>query len=154
MRTTSTQGALSSGEARAAILWSQEQLRGLATETMQCADGATSDRDVEPLRAHARDLCVAFEEHMDFEERILPAALRDVIGWGAALRAQIESGHAQRRATLASAMSAMAPEAVPTADLIENVRAFVDSVLVDLEHEERYLLTADFDALAIDSEGG
>lgn len=38
--------------------------------------------------------------------------------------------------------------------LRERVRAFADALLVDLESEERYLLTADVDALSADSRGG
>jgi hypothetical protein len=155
MRTTTHESLLSSGEARAAILSSHEELRGMVTETMHFADGATrSGRDFEPLRIHVRNLCAAFEEHMDFEERILPAALRDVIGWGSALRAQIERGHEQRRLRLASAMLALEPEVAPSSDLVEHIRALVDSVLADLTNEELCLLTADLDALAVDTQGG
>ncbi|HEX3903686.1 MAG TPA: hypothetical protein VH853_12610 [Polyangia bacterium] len=154
MRRT-TQELFSSSDARAAILSSNEELRGLAAETIHVADGATrSDRDFEPLRAHAKDLCVAVAAHMDFEERILATALSDVIGWGSALRAQIEEDHERQRATVALALSALEPDSVSIGRLIERVRAFADSLLVDLESEERYLLTADLDALSIDSHGG
>jgi hypothetical protein len=154
MRTTTLE-PVSSGEARAAILSRHEALRGLVTETIHCADGATtSDRDFEPLRAHARDLFEAFEAHMDFEEEMLATALGDVIGWASVLRTQIEEGHERLRATLAVAISALEPETLSHVHLVERVRAVAHSILLDLKSEERCLLTADLDALAVDSHGG
>jgi len=101
MRLT-TREHLSSSDARAAILSCHEELRGLLSETIHCADDATrSERGFEPLRVHARELFQAFEAHMDFEERILATALSDVIGWGSVLRSQVVEGHERQRATLA-----------------------------------------------------
>jgi hypothetical protein len=146
---------ISSDDARAAILSSNEELRGLAEETIHVAEQATSStRGFEPLRAQAKDLCAAVAEHMDFEEQMLATALGDVIGWGAALRAQIEEDHHRQRVTVALAMAALEPDGLSTGRLIERIRAFADALLVDLESEERYLLTADIDALSIDSQGG
>jgi hypothetical protein len=146
---------ISSGDARAAILSSNEELRELAAETIHVADVITrSAHGFEPLRAQAKDLCAAVAEHMDFEEQILATALGDVIGWGSALRAQIEEDHERQRATVALAMAALEPDSLSTDRLIERIRAFADALLVDLESEERYLLTADVDALSIDSQGG
>jgi hypothetical protein len=154
MRTT-TQKPLSSSDARAAILSCHDELRGLVTETIHFADDATtSDRDFEPLRAHARELYEAFAEHMDFEERILPTALRDVIGWGFVLEAQVVEVHEKQRAILASAMSALEPGGLSPARLVESVRTFADTILVDLKTEESCLLCADLDALTTDSRGG
>ena len=154
MRTT-TQNPLSSSDARAAILSCHDELRGLVSETIDFADGATtSDRDVEPLRAHVRELYQALEEHMDFEERILPTALRDVIGWGAVLEANVVEGHEKQRAVLASAMSALEPGDLSPVSLVQSVRTLADSILDDLKQEESWLLSADLDALAIDSRGG
>jgi hypothetical protein len=153
---TATEEPLSSSDARDAILSRHDELRGLVTETIHYADDATlSDRNFEPLRAHARELYEAFQTHMEFEEEILPAALRDVIGWGAVVRAEIEEGHERQRAILASAMSALEPaEDVSPTRLVESVRAVADTLLDDLKTEERYLLNADIDAIASDSQGG
>lgn len=155
MRTTIKE-PLSSSDARAAILSCHDELRGLVTETIHFADGATqADRDVEPLRAHVRELYEAFEEHMDFEERILPTALRDVIGWGAVLEAQLVEGHEKQRAVLASAMSALEPAGgLSPARLVQTVRTLADTILVDLKTEESCLLSADLDAMTLDSRGG
>jgi hypothetical protein len=154
MRTT-TREPLSSSDARYAIISCHDELRGLVSETIRYADVARkSDCDFEPLRAHARELYRAFQSHMDFEERILGAALRDVIGCGAVLHAQIEEGHERQRATLASAMSALEPEALSSTSLVESVRTVADTLLHDLSDEEKCLLNADLDAIAIDSRGG
>lgn len=155
MRTTTSQKVLSSSEARAAILSRHEELRGLVDETIHDVDGVThAERSCEPLRARARELYRAFETHMAFEEPLLEAALRDVIGWGSVLQAQLEQGHERQRATLASAISALEPEDLSRAHLVESVRAFADTLLLDLKSEERCLLHADLDAIATDSQGG
>jgi hypothetical protein len=153
MRTT-IEEPLSSSDARAAILSRHEELRVLVLETMLFAEHATqAERNVEPLRTHARVLYEAFREHMDFEDEILATALGDVVGLGSVLRAQLEQGHEKQRATLVSALSALEPEG-PGDELVESVRSFVDAILLDLRSEERCLLTADLDALAADSHGG
>ena len=154
MRLT-TREPLSSSDARDAILSCHDELRGLVTETIHCAEGATaSGRDFEPLRVHAREMYQAFEAHMDFEERILATALRDVIGWGALLQSQVVEGHEKQRATLASAKSALETGQLPPARVVESVRAVADELLLDLRSEERCLLTADLDAMANDTRGG
>jgi hypothetical protein len=155
MRTT-TGEQLSSSDARDAILSCHDELRGLANETIHIAEHATkSDRDFEPLCAHARELYQAFEEYIDFEEGILETALSDVIGCGPVLHAQIDADHRRQRATLASAVSALRPETVPRARVIESVRAVADALLIDLRSEETCLLSAEIDAIAIeDFEGG
>jgi hypothetical protein len=152
---TATVEPLSSSDARDAILSRHDELRGLVTETIHHVDDATwSERDVEPLRAHARELYEAFQTHMDFEERLLAIALRDIIGWGAVVLREMEEGHERQRATLASAMSALEPERLSGPRLVESVRAVADTLLLDLKTEERYLLNADLDAIATDSQGG
>lgn len=152
---TKTHDPESSGDARAAILSYHDELRGLLTETIHRAEGAADvAADPEPLRAQARQLYEAFEEHIGFEARILPAALRDVIGWGDVLQAELVEGHARQRAVLASARSALEPEGLSPVRLAESVRTFAEHMIEDLRAEERSLLTADLDALTTDGHGG
>jgi len=156
---TLTREPMSSSDARAAILSSNEELRGLVQETIHVAQETTestteSEVDFEPLRLHAKDLFAAFTEHMEFEERILPTALCDVIGWGPELRAQMEEDHERCRASLAATMLALEPDSLSAGRMIERIRELADALLVDLNSEERYLLTADLDALTNDSGGG
>ena len=146
---------MSSSDARAAILSSNEELRGLVQETIQVAEETTEwEVDFEPLRMHAKDLFAAFTEHMEFEERILPTALCDVIGWGPELRAQMEEDHERCRASLAATMLALEPDSLSAGRMIATIREVADALLLDLDTEERYLLTADLDALTNDSQGG
>ena len=91
---------------------------------------------------------------MAFEEAVLPAALRDVIGWGAVIQQQMEEDHVRQRETLALAISAIGPTGLSGAELVENVRSFAITLLVDMESEERGLLNADLDAMAGDAKGG
>jgi len=152
---TMTREPMSSSDARAAIRSSNEELRGLVQETIHVAEETTeSEVDFEPLRLHAKDLFAAFTEHMEFEERILPTALCDVIGWGPELRAQMEEDHERCRASLAATMLALEPDSLSAGRMIERIRELADALLVDLDSEERYLLTADLDALTNDSGGG
>jgi hypothetical protein len=150
---------MSSSDARAAILSSNEELRGLVEETIQVAQETTESTielevNFEPLRMHAKDLFAAFTEHIEFEERILPTALCDVIGWGPELRAQMEEDHERCRASLAATMLALEPDSLSADRMLARIREVADALLVDLDTEERYLLTADLDALTNDSQGG
>jgi hypothetical protein len=152
---TAARTQLSSSDARDAILSRHDDLRGLVLETMHQADDATETvQDLESLRAHAKELYEAFQTHVDFEERILATALRDVIGLGAIMQAEMKEGHERQRAILASAMSALEPAGLSAERLVESVRAVADALLLDLSTEDQYLLHADLDAIATDSEGG
>jgi hypothetical protein len=128
----------------------------VAQETTQGSTEETTELEVdfEPLRMHAKDLFAAFTEHMEFEERILPTALCDVIGWGPEMRVRMEQDHERCRASLAATMLALEPDTLSAGRMIERIRELADALLVDLDSEERYLLTADLDALTNDSQGG
>ncbi len=66
----------------------------------------------------------------------------------------MEEDHRRQRETLASAISAIGPAGLSGAELVENVRSFAITLLVDMESEESGLLNADLDALAGDAKGG
>jgi hypothetical protein len=149
---TATVESISSSDARAAILSCHDELRGLVSETIQFVGDPM--QGLELMRAHARDLCRALAAHIEFEERIVSMALADVIGWGGVLLAQLEAEHARQRVNLASTLTAVETNELPKRQLVESVRALADSVLTDLESEERVLLTADLDEMADDSPGG
>ena len=155
MNTMTTGDGISSSEARAAIMSCHDELRGLVSETIHAADKATvSENEFEPLRSHALLLFQAFEEHMDFEEELLPAALRDVIGRGSMLVKEVVDVHEKRRSTLALAMSALEPGLLSRKHVVASVRALADTLLRDLKPEERCLHTADLDAIVSDGHGG
>jgi hypothetical protein len=146
---------MSSAEARDEIFLQHDMLRGLLAEVVTVADlVAASGRDFEILRQRAKALYEALAAHMTFEEQVLPAALRDVIGWGAVIQQTLEEDHARQREIIATAISEIGPDGLSGDALIESVRAFVDTLIVDMKSEERGLSQADFDALAADSRGG
>jgi hypothetical protein len=146
---------LSSSDARDEILAQHGELRNLLAEVAAIAErAAATGEELEALRHGARALYEALAAHMAFEDQVLPAALRDVLGWGAVIRQRMEADHARQRESLARAISAIGPDGLGGAALIEDVRAFVATLVVDMETEERGLLEADLDALAADSRGG
>jgi hypothetical protein len=146
---------LSSSDARDEILAQHGELRNLLAEVAALADRAeAAAEELEALRHGASALYEALAVHMTFEDQVLPAALREVLGWGAVLRQRIEEDHVRQRESLARAISAIGPDGLRGAALIEDVRAFADALVIDMEIEERELLTADLDALAVDSRGG
>ena len=154
MPRTTTQ-EMSSSEARDEIFLQHDMLRELLAEVVAVADlVAASGRDFDILRQRAKTLYEALAAHMTFEEQVLPAALRDVIGWGAVIQQTLEEDHSRQREIIATAISEIGPDGLSGDTLIESVRAFVDTLIVDMESEERGLLQADFDALAADSRGG
>jgi hemerythrin HHE cation binding domain-containing protein len=146
---------VSSRDARAAIFARHEELRGLVNETIRIADAAgAAEPGFEPLRAYARELYEAFEVHLDFEEGILIAALRDVIGWGSVLRAQVVEAHQKQRATLASALSALNTGDVGRNRVVADLHTVADILLADMTTEDQCLMTADLDAMSVDARGG
>ena len=152
-RTTTEE--ISSGEARDEIFFQHDLLRGLLAEVVALADRvAASGCDFEVLRRQAKTLYEDLAAHMTFEERVLPAALRDVVGWGAVIQQQLEEDHTRQRELIATAISEIGPDGLSGDALLESVRAFADTLIVDMDSEESSLLLADFDALAADSRGG
>lgn len=146
-----TQGSMSSGEARAAIRSSHEELRRVALEAVRAGDAAA---DGDSLRAQAQALCAAILEHLQFEERFMALALADVVGWEGELLVELDADHQRQRANVASTLAALEPADLPVARVAANVRALAESVLLDLGSEERYFVTADVDELTDDSLGG
>jgi hypothetical protein len=146
---------MSSSSLRDAILSRHDELRGIVAEAVDLADSpGRAGRDLEALRASARRLYLTLEEVLTFEDQALPPALRDVIGWGAVLREQIEEDHRRQREAIASALSALEPDSLSWSELASELRAFAGAILRDIENEEAALLNATLDAIATDSEGG
>lgn len=89
---------MSSSEVRDRIFSQHVVLRGLLAEMTEVADRvATSEGELEALRGRAQALYDALTTHLEFEEQVLPAALRDVIGWGAVIQQRIEEDHLRQR---------------------------------------------------------
>jgi hypothetical protein len=146
---------MSSSDARDEILSQHMRLRDLLSQAGALAErAALSDGEVDGLRETARALYDALVAHMTFEEEVLPAALRDVIGWGDVIQHKMEADHFRQRQEIACAISAIGPTGLSGAALVESVRAFARTLTIDMESEERCLLQADLDAIASESRGG
>jgi hypothetical protein len=145
---------MSSGRFRETILAEHEALRGLLTRTIDLADEQAAATTFEALRASVRHLYATLAEHMSFEERMLPVALRDVIGWGQTLEAMIAEDHGRQRAELAVAIASLEADEMSWDRLVRDIRLFADTLLRDMEREEEGLLDADLDAVATDAQGG
>lgn len=144
--------SMSSGEARAAILSRHDQLRGVAEQALRLTgDAEASD---ESLRDHARALCAAVRNHIAFEEDVMAIALADVVGLEGELLVELDADHQRQRANAASTLAALEPDNLPKARLLASIRTLAESVLLDLDGEERYFLSADVDELTDDSLGG
>jgi iron-sulfur cluster repair protein YtfE (RIC family) len=154
MKASPTRPGLSS-EARSALLAQHDQLRRLVAETSDAARfSATTNQSLDLLRASARSLYLALDEHMRFEESVLEVALRDIIGRGAELHAQIERDHQQQRAILSTAIAELGRRNLSGEEIVNIVRRFVDILVRDMDAEEEVLLDAEIDALLVDGEPG
>jgi hypothetical protein len=146
---------LSSQGFRDAILEEHAVLRELLAQAIALASGdERSAGALDDLRGRSRQLYVTLEEHMSFEERMLPAALRDVIGWSRALEERIAEDHGRQRGELAAALALLDEDGLSWVRLTDELRAFAATLLHDMETEEAGLLEADLDAVATDGEGG
>jgi hypothetical protein len=140
---------------RDAILSQHEVLRGMLAVTVEIAtQSPQSEREIDVLRGHARQLYETLAAHMSFEEQVLAAALRDVIGRGAEIHAELLEDHQRQRAALVAALDELGPRKLMGAALADSVRAFARTLLEDMEREERGLLEADLDEMAVDAVGG
>ena len=146
---------LSSSAVRDEIVSQHRRLRDLLDQavavTVRLDD---SSAWLPEMRAKAEALYEALATHMDFEEQALPAALRDVIGWGQVIQQRMEEDHFRQREALRLAISAAEAHDLSARELAENVRAFAATLLVDMESEEGGLLQADLDEMASGSSRG
>jgi hypothetical protein len=146
---------MTSSDLRDVIVSQHVELRTLTTAAVQAGDRAVVSRDaLEPLRAAALALYDALAAHMDFEEQALGAALGDVVGWGEVIHRQMQADHGRQRESLAAAISAVGSGELTPLEMAASVHAFAQTLLADMESEERGLLEADLDALITETRGG
>jgi phage head maturation protease len=153
--TTSLRRTTPANDVRAAILSQHEALRGMLAVTVELASQSPqSEQELAVLRGYARTLYETLAEHMSFEEEVLAAALRDVIGRGAEIQIEMLEDHDRQRVALVTALEELGPRGLRGPALADNVRAFASTLLEDMEREERGLLQADLDAIIVDDEDG
>lgn len=149
-----TEGMSSAG-ARDAILSQHAVLRTLLDELVTAAEAHVSDAvKADLVRARARLLFDSLATHMAYEEHVLGAALGDVIGLGAVVHERLIADHVRQRQELSEAIAALAPERRSLPMLVEELRAFARTLLLDMRTEEAGLAAADIDALVVDCKGG
>ena len=124
------------------ILQDHALLRPILRETRFLADrvakGDTSARA--PLRAFALMLYEKLVAHIELEDRILAPVVRDIIGWGPSLHTDMMREHARQREQLQSDISDLRIGCICEERLAKTIDGFVESLMRDMEAEERGLL--------------
>jgi hemerythrin-like domain-containing protein len=140
------------------ILSEHALLRPILKETQFLARSvARGDKDgLLALRAFALMLYEKFITHIELEDRILAPAVRQIIGWGPALHADMVQEHRRQREHLRSDITALKASSIPKEDLAASVDGFVAALMQDMEEEERRLLRTDLldDSPLCDGESG
>jgi hypothetical protein len=94
-------------------------------------------------------------QHLDFEDRLLVPALREVDAWGRLRAEQIAAEHASQRAAL-GVLRQLARHGDRRL-AVDGARGLIDELTADMDAEERDLLDPDLlrdDVIAIDQCGG
>jgi hemerythrin-like domain-containing protein len=143
----------------ARILSEHALLRPVLRETRFLADclakGDTSARG--PLRAFALMLYQKLIAHLDLEDRILAPVVRDIIGWGPSLHAEMVREHRYQREHLENDIATLKTGSSSDEHLAASIDVFVEALMRDMDAEERrILLRADLlvDSPLSDGEAG
>jgi hypothetical protein len=124
------------------ILQDHALLRPLLRETRLLADRVAKGDTVAraPLRSFALMLYEKLVAHIELENRLLAPVVRDIIGWGPSLHADMMREHARQRERLESDIADLKTGCICGERLATNIDGFVDSLMQDMEAEERHLL--------------
>ena len=135
-------GSTEANEVSARILSEHALLRPVLRETRFLADClAKGDRSaLGPLRAFALMLYQKLIAHIDLEDRILAPVVRDIIGWGPSLHAEMVREHAYQREHLESDIADLKTGSISDEHLAESVDIFVEALMRDMDAEERRIL--------------
>lgn len=134
--------SIEASEVPARILSEHALLRPVLRETRFLANClAKGDRSaLEPLRAFALMLYQKLIAHLDLEDRILAPVVRDIIGWGPSLHAEMVREHAFQREHLESDIADLKAGSISAEHLAASVDIFVESLMRDMDAEERQIL--------------
>jgi hypothetical protein len=94
-----------------------------------------------PLREFALMLYEKLIEHIELEDHILAPVVRDISGWGSSLHAEMMQEHARQRAQLKSDIADLKMGCICEERLAHRIDGFVESLIRDMESEERRLLS-------------
>ncbi len=146
-------------QVRRTILEDHEHLRGALSALEALADALVAgDRApaAEALAAlHA--MKQRFFDHLDLEEAIMVPALRDADAWGPERAQLVLDEHREQRAELEAMVQELDRPDVSPETIGRRIRAWIEALRVDMEHEESAVLSPDLlrdDVIAIDLEAG
>jgi hemerythrin-like domain-containing protein len=133
---------LQASEVASRILGEHALLRPVLRETRFLADRVAKGDDGAraPLRAFALMLYEKLVAHIELEDRILAPVVRDIVGWGPSLHTDMMQEHARQREQLQSDISDLRTGCICEERLAKRVDGFVESLMRDMEAEERRLL--------------
>lgn len=130
-------------EVRRRILDDHVALRGLLdgidplAGEFERGDAAQGER----LREDALRLYERFSAHLDLEDRLLAPALRAGGQEGKRRADRLAREHQEQRELLRYLIGRLSQDRTPTTLVAREVRSFVNLVRLDMEHEEKTLLT-------------
>jgi hypothetical protein len=124
------------------ILQDHALLRPILRETRFLADrvakGDTEARAA--LRAFALMLYEKLVAHIELEDRILAPVVRNIVGWGPSLHAEMIQEHARQREQLKRDIADLRIGCICEERVAQSIDGFVESLMRDMEAEERRLL--------------
>src|SRR5690242_15526749 len=117
----SDNSGIEAGKVANHILAEHALLRPILRETKFLAHRlAKGERDaLEPLRAFAIMLYEKLVAHIELEDRILAPVVRDIIGWGPSLHAEMMQEHALQREQLHSDIAGLKTGSIAEEHLAE-----------------------------------
>ncbi len=146
-------------QVRRTILDDHAYLRG-ALDALEALAEALLGGDSEPLApalAGLHEMKQRFFDHLDLEEAIMVPALRDADAWGPERAQLVLDEHFEQRAELEAMVKELEGEGVRPEVVGERILAWIEALRVDMEHEERAVLSPDLlrdDVISIDLEAG
>ena len=141
------------------VLSDHKQLRASIEQLTTCLD-------VEAIEAHGDQLPKAREifaelssflrVHMRFEDTFLAPLLRDDFAWGDFRARKLLEHHAEQREELEDLRALVASPSTDPVELRKSLDHFVALLDLDMQHEERGILTADVlgDEIVVVNAGG
>jgi hemerythrin-like domain-containing protein len=138
----SSDDSLLASEVASRILGEHELLRPILRETRFLADRvAKGDLQARaPLRAFALMLYEKLVAHIELEDRILAPIVRHISGWGPSLHTDMMREHVRQREQLQSDIADLKMGCICEERLADRIDGFVESLMRDMESEEKQLL--------------
>jgi hemerythrin-like domain-containing protein len=135
----------SGAEVRKLVIDDHEVLRPMLDEVERLANRfEQGDESVgRTLRQHGFDFYKRFSGHLELEEEHLARRLRTQGERGQRLADRLEHEHREQRELLNYLLGRLGDSTTPTLLVARELRNFVSYVRLDMEHEERDLLTED-----------